>query len=82
MIALIASRNKINEINLAYAARLSFQVQKTYVGNQKIDSFSLNPYSSVIAAFQVFDKLGCLQFFQKMFLVANMSMKIIFGMLF
>ena len=36
----------------------------------------------VIAAFQVFDKLGRFWFFQKTFLLANISIKVVLDMLF
>ena len=36
----------------------------------------------VIAAFQVFDKLNCSYFFQKINLLAKISIKVVFGMIF
>ena len=36
----------------------------------------------VIATFQVLDKLNCSWFFQKSFLLANISMEVVLGMLF
>ena len=36
----------------------------------------------VIAAFQILDKLSCFRFFEKTFLLADISMKVVLGMLF
>ena len=52
----------------------------TDVGAQKIDKSSLTTYGIVIAAFQVVDKLGGPRFFQKTFLLADISMKVVPGM--
>ena len=43
---------------MTYTAKLDLKVEKTDVDNQKIDSFSLEIYSIVIAAFQIFNKLS------------------------
>lgn len=53
-------------------------MQKTDVVAQKINSFFLEIYSMVIAAIQIFHKLDCLQFFQKTFLLIDISMQVIF----
>ena len=57
-------------------------MQKTNVGAQEIDGFSLATYSMVIASFQVFDMLSRSEFFQKTLLLANISMKVVLGILF
>ena len=54
----------------------------TDVGAQKIARTLLAIYSMVIAMFQVVDKLGRSQFFQETFLLANISMEVVLGMLF
>ena len=66
----------------AYAAHLGLKVRVTNVGVQNIDGSSLVIYGIVIAAFQVINKLGCSRFFQKTFLPADISIKVVLGMLF
>ena len=51
VLALLNFESKINAMTLAYMAQLSFIVQKTNVGTQKIDKFLLEIYGIVIAAF-------------------------------
>ena len=69
-------------MTLAHAAHLGLKVRVTDVGAQKFDRSPLATYGMVIAAFQVVNKLGCSRFFQKTFLLANISMKVVLGMLF
>ena len=66
----------------AYAAHLGLKVRVTNVNIQKIDRPSLATYDMVIAAFQVVNKLDCSRFFQQTFLLPNISMKVVLGMLF
>ena len=67
---------------LAYTAQLRFQLQTTNVDAQQINGFSVETYEIVIAAFQILDKLDCSWFFQKTFLLANISIKVVLSMLF
>ena len=69
-------------MTLAYTAQLSLKVQKINVDTQKIDGFSLATYDMIIAIFQILDKHRCFQFFQETFLLANISMEVVLGMLF
>ena len=69
-------------ITPAYAAHLRLKVRVTDVGAQKLDRSSLATYNMVISAFQIVDKLGRSQFFQNTFLLANISMEVVLGMLF
>ena len=54
----------------------------TNISMQKIDGSSLATYGIVIAAFQVINKLVCSRFFQEPFLLANINIKVVLGMLF
>ena len=45
----------------------------------KIDSTMLNTYGIVFAAFSMTDKANQVKFFKEPFLVANVSLKIVFG---
>lgn len=67
---------------LAYTQKLGFQIWTTNIGTQKIDESTLKIFEMVIASFQVKNKLGRDFFFQKTFLVANTSIKVVLGMLF
>ena len=71
---------EVNVMTLAYAAKLGLKVRKTYIRVQKIDGSLLKTYSIVIADFQVLDKLGYSCFFQKIFLSAEISMKMVLSM--
>ena len=64
----------------AYAKQLGLQVRKTDVGPQKFNGLSLRTFEMVIAGFQVKDKLGRAQFFQKSFLLAKTSVEMLLGM--
>ena len=67
-------------MTLAYAKKLGFRTQKTEIGAQIIDGSSLDIFWIVIAGFQVLDKHGRTQFFQEIFLLANMTMEVVLGM--
>ena len=82
VLALLDSGSEVNAMTPAYTAHLGLKVRVTDVGVQKIDGSSLATYSMVIAAFQVVNKLGCSWFFQKTFLLADISMEVILSMLF
>lgn len=45
---LINLESKINAINSAYVAKLSFRVPKTNIGTQKFDDLSLKTYGMVM----------------------------------
>ena len=69
-------------MTLAYATQLGLKVQKTNISAQKIDRSSPATYCMVIAPFRVLNTLGRSWFFQETFLLANISMKVVLGMLF
>ena len=79
VLALLNSGSKINAITPAYAAQLGLKMQRTNIGAQKIDEFSLATYGMVITVFQVLNKLGCSRFFQEIFLLANISIEVVLG---
>ena len=79
---MLNSQSKINVMTPVYIAQLGFKVQKTNIGCQKIDGFSLTNYNIIIAILFIFDKLGCSWFFQETFLLVNISMEVVLGMLF
>ena len=66
----------------AYTIYLGLKVRVTNIGMQKIDKSSLATYGMIIAAFQIVNNLGCSWFFQKTFLLADINMIVVLGMLF
>ena len=66
----------------AYAAKLGSKARHTTIEAQKIDDFTLKMFKIVLASFQVEDKIGKAWFFQKTFLLANISVEAILGILF
>ena len=80
VLALLDPKSEVNAMTPVYAAHLGLKVRVTNVGAQKIDGSSLATYDIVIAAFQIVDKLSRSRFFQKTFLPADISMKVVLGM--
>ena len=69
-------------MHLAFVERLGFVVQTTNVDAQKINGNTLETYRIVVAAFLVTDQADKVRFFEKTFLVANISPDIVLGCLF
>ena len=63
-----------------YVLKLGLKVRPTNIGAQKIDSSILKTFEMVRASFQVEDKLGRPWFFQKIFLLADLSMEVVLEM--
>lgn len=80
--ALLDSRSEVNIINLDYAQKLCFYIQKPSIEVQKIDGFVLVTFKIVIVNSQIEDKLGRPRFFQKFFLVTNINFAVILKILF
>ena len=49
---------------------------------QKIDNIILDTYRIVVVAFSMTDKVNQVKFFKEIFLVANISLELVFRMLF
>ena len=80
--ALIDSKIEVNAIHPTFAKGLGLPIRLIEVGAQKIDGTTLDTYGIVVAAFLVTDKANQVRFFEETFLVANVSLKVVFGMLF
>lgn len=65
-----------------FASKLGLKVCFTNVGAQKIDGSILETFGMALACFRVEDKLGKPRFFQKTFLLADISSQVVLGMLF
>lgn len=78
--ALINFGSKVNVMTPIYTSKLGLQIRQTNVKAQKIDSSTLETLKMVLASFQIEDKLGKAYFFQKIFLLINVSIKIVLQM--
>ena len=80
--AMVDSESEINTIHPTFAKQLGLSIRTTGVGVQKIDGTTLDIHEMVVAAFSVVDKVNQVRFFEKTFLVANVSPEVVLGMLF
>ena len=79
---LIDSESEVNAIHPTFVKELGVPIRLTNVETQKIDGIMLNTYGIVVVAFLVTDKVNQVRFFEKTFLVANVSPEKVFRMLF
>ena len=63
-----------------FAKQLGLPIRPTNIGAQKIDGTMLDTHRMVVVAFSVEDKVNWVRFFEKTFLVANISPKVVFEM--
>ena len=82
VLALLDSKNKVNAIHPTFARKLGLSIKPIDVEAQKIDNTLLNTYEMVVLAFLVMDKANQVRFFEKTFLVANVSPEVVLGMFF
>ena len=80
--ALINLGSKVNAMHPTYATKLGLHARKIDVDAQKIDGSHLDTFGIVIADCSVKDKLGKIRFFRKTFLLANIGLEMVLGMLF
>ena len=80
--ALIDSGSEVNAIHLSFVKQLGLSIRLRDVGAQKIDGTTLDTHGMVVAAFSVEDKANRVRFFEEIFLVANVSPKVVLGILF
>ena len=74
--------SKVNAIHPSFAKQVGLSIRPTDIGAQNIDGTTLDIYGMVVAAFSVMDKANRVRFFEKTFLMANVSPEIVLGMLF
>ena len=80
MSVLFDSVSKLNAVHPVFTKELGLSIRPTDVGAQKIDGTTLETYGMVVAAFSVKDKANRVKFFEKTFLVANVSPEVVLGM--
>ena len=82
MQALIDSKSEVNAIHPSFVKQLGLPIRPTDVGAHKIDGTTLDTYGMVVATFSVEDKANRVRFFEETFLVANVSLEVVLGILF
>ena len=82
VVVLFDSGSKINAIHPTFAKKLSLPIILTDIGIQKIDTTMLDIFGMVVTAFSMTDEANWVKFFKKIFLVANVSLKVVLGMSF
>lgn len=74
--------SKVNAIHLTFAKELELHIRLSNIRTKKIDSIMLDTYEMVVTVLSMTDKINQVKFFEKNFLVANVSLEIVFKMLF
>ena len=82
ILALFDSSSEINAIHSIFVQELRLSIRSTDVEVQKIDGTTLDTYKIIVAVVSVTNKANQVRFFEKTFLVANVSPKVVFGMFF
>ena len=82
VLAFLDSSNEVNGVHIAFAKELGLFIKLTDVRAWKIDNTTLKIYGIVVAALLLENKANWVRFFEKTFLVANISPKIVRGILF
>ena len=82
MLALFNSKIEVNIIHLTFAKELGFFIKLINVRVQKIDSIILDIYRMIVAVFLVTNKANQIRFFNETFLVANVSLEVVFEIFF
>ena len=82
MLAFFVSGNKVNTIYLIFAKKLCLPIRAIDIEAKKIDGITLDTFGIVVAAFSMMNKANQVRFFEKNFLVTNVNLEIVFGMLF
>ena len=80
--AFFDSGSKVNAIHPTFVRELGLLIRPTNVEVQKIDSTTLDIFGMVVAAFLVMDKANWVKFLEETFLIANVSPKVVLGILF
>ena len=80
--ALFNLKHEINTIHPIFVKKLGLFIRPTDIGVRKINRTTLDTYEMVVAVFLVMDKANQVKFFEKIFLVANISLEVVFKMFF
>ena len=80
MLVLLDLSSEVNAIYPTLARKLGLPIRPTDIEAQKIDGNMLDTFGMVVSAFSVTNKANRVKFFEKTFLVANVSPEVVFGM--
>lgn len=75
-------RIEVNIMTIVYATRLGLAIRITDISAQKIDGSFLKTQEMITAGFLLQDRLEKIGFFEKTFLLIDISIKIVLKMLF
>ena len=75
--AFIDSKSEVNVIHLIFAKQLGLSIKPKGIEVQKIDSMTLDTYERIVTVFSVTDKANQIRFFKEIFLLANISPKVV-----
>ena len=77
---MINSRNEVNAIYPSFVKKLGFLIRPTEIEIRWINSTTLDTYGMVVVVFLMIGKANQVRFFEKIFLVANISPEVVLGM--
>ena len=78
---LFNSSCEVNAIHLIFARELGLFIMPIDVRDKKIDGTTLDIFGMVVAAFWAIDKVNRVKFYEETFLVTNISLKVVLGIL-
>ncbi len=76
------SESEVNIMSQIFAHQVCLNIRKTNVGAEKINSATLEFYGMVVSIFFVLDKDSRERFFEESFLLTDVKLDIVLGMLF
>ena len=77
---LINLGSEVNAIHPSFAKQLGLPIRLTDVEVQKIDGTTLDTHKIVVVVFSIVNKANRVKFFKETFVVANVSLEVVFGM--
>ena len=82
MSAFLGLGSKVNIMYPTFIKKLGLVIKSINISIQKIDDTIFKTYKIVVAVFSVINCINKIRFFKKIFLVANISLDVIFKILF
>ena len=82
VLAFLSLGSKVNAIYLTFVQELELPIRPTDIRAWKINSIILDIFGIIVEVFSMIDNVNWLRFFEKTFLVANISPEVVFRMLF
>ena len=82
MSTLFNSGSEVNAIHPIFARELGLPIRLIDIGAQKINSTMIDIFGIVVVDFSMTNKANQVKFFEETFPMANVCLKVVFGMLF